>query len=92
MIREEGTDEQLRECAFQACLPSPRSRWVYYRCDDLHSELRPHRYFSVRGVRGDDVLTGNSMIDFKTDQWVLLVSEGRLRQNELFTWYPKAIV
>lgn len=82
MILEAGTDEQLRECAFQACLPRPRTRWVYYRHDDLRG-LRPYRYFSVRGVRYDDVLTDSSMIDFKTELWVLLVAEGMLRPSQV---------
>ena len=27
MILEEGTDEQMLECAFQACLRGGRARW-----------------------------------------------------------------
>ena len=73
MILEEGTDEQMLECAFQACLPLPCSRWVYYRYDE------PYCYFIVRDVRGSVVLTDTCMIDFSVDQWVLLVAEGKLR-------------
>lgn len=58
MILEEGTDEQMKECAWRACLPRKGERWLSFvksHTAGTELEVTTFKSFRVLSSGADDI-------------------------------------
>jgi hypothetical protein len=76
VIPENGTDQQLKACAEQACLPKRGERWGWQGVD-LHSVWTT---FNVLEVADGWVYTNSECPDISVGRWYELYAQQRLKR------------